>query len=86
VPIYEFRCLECGERFETLVDAGTESAVCRECGAEGADRVLSAQAAPFGLAKTPGEARRQESRNAELRKRTKAEFKAKRKRAREGGG
>jgi putative FmdB family regulatory protein len=85
VPIYEFRCGKCGERFETLVDIGTESAICRECGAEGAERVLSAQAAPFGVVKTPGGARRQEQRNAELRKRTKADFKARRKRAREKG-
>ena len=86
MPIYEFRCPECGERFEALVDVGTESVVCRQCAAERAERVLSAPAAPFGLVKPPGEARRQEGRNADLRKRTKADFKAKRKRAREGKG
>jgi len=85
VPIYEFRCGACGERFESLVEAGTESVECRECGAPDAARVLSAQAPPFGLVKSPGETRRQEGRNAELRRRTKAEFKARRKRAREGG-
>ena len=85
VPIYEFRCGACGERFEALVDPGTESVECRECGAAGAARMLSAQAPPFGLVKPPGEARRQEMRNAELRRRTKADFKARRKRAREGG-
>jgi putative FmdB family regulatory protein len=84
VPIYEFRCGACGERFEALVDAGTESAECRVCGADGAPRVFSAQAAPFGLVKPRGEARRQEQRNAKLRERTKADFKARRKRAREG--
>ncbi len=86
MPIYEFRCGACGERFEALVDVGTECAVCRECGAEGAVRVLSAQAAPFGLVKTPGSARQQEQRNAKLRERTKADFKARRKRARDKGG
>ena len=60
MPIYEFRCDRCGERFEALVAAGTETAECRQCGAEGATRVLSAAAAPFALAKTGGEARRQE--------------------------
>jgi putative FmdB family regulatory protein len=84
VPIYEFRCGTCDQRFEALVDVGTESAVCRECGAEGAVRVLSAQAAPFGLVKPPGAARQQERRNAELRKSTKADFKARRERARKG--
>jgi putative FmdB family regulatory protein len=83
--MYEFRCGECGERFEALVDLGTESAVCRECGAAGAKRVLSAQAAPFGLVKTRGDARKQERKNAQLRDRTKADFKARRKRAREEG-
>jgi putative FmdB family regulatory protein len=32
VPIYEFRCGACGERFEALVDAGTETVECRLCG------------------------------------------------------
>jgi putative FmdB family regulatory protein len=86
VPIYEFRCGACGERFEALVDAGTEAAECRVCGAEGSQRVLSAQAAPFGIVKPSGENRRQERRNAELRQRTKADFSARRKRARDARG
>jgi putative FmdB family regulatory protein len=80
VPIYEFRCDECGERFEALAAAGTGSAGCQNCGAEGAQRVFSAPAAPFGLVKSGGEARRQEGRNAELRRRTKADFVARRRR------
>jgi putative FmdB family regulatory protein len=83
VPIYEFRCDRCGERFEALVAAGTESQRCANCGAEAAPRVFSAQAAPFGLVKSGGEARRQESRNAQLRQRTKADFKARREHARD---
>jgi putative FmdB family regulatory protein len=83
--MYEFRCGSCGQRFEALVDAGTETAACRHCGEPGAERVLSAPSAPFGLVKSPGEARRQETRNAGLRAQTKADFKARRKRAREGG-
>ena len=86
MPLYEFRCDRCGERFEELVAAGTEWAPCRKCGADGAVRVLSAQAAPFGLVKSIGAARRQEGRNAELRQRTKADFKARRQRARDSGG
>ena len=86
MPIYEFRCDACGERFEALVDVGTGSVPCRVCGAEGAGRVLSAQAPPFGLVRSPGAARQQERRNAQLQARTKADFKARRKRAREGDG
>jgi putative FmdB family regulatory protein len=85
VPIYEFRCDRCGERFDALVDVGTEAIECRICGSADAPRVLSAQAAPFGLVGSPGSVRRQEARNAKLRERTKADFKARRKRAREGG-
>jgi putative FmdB family regulatory protein len=88
MPIYEFRCEGCGGRFEALVDAGTESVACRLCEATETTRVYSAQAAPMSLVKPPGEKRRQERRNAELHSRTKAEFKARRRRARDsrGGG
>lgn len=86
MPLYEFRCDRCGERFEALVDAGTQSASCRICGAEGAVRVLSAQAAPFGLVKSMGAARRQETRNAELQRKTKADFVARRRSRDPGGG
>ena len=55
--MYEFRCGSCGERFEALVDVGTAALECRVCGAARAERVYSAQAAPFGLVKTPGAAR-----------------------------
>ena len=82
VPIYEFRCEACGERFEALVDGDTESIDCRVCGAEGALRILSVPAAPLHLVKTPRETRKQERKNAQLHNRTKADFKAKRAAAR----
>jgi putative FmdB family regulatory protein len=80
MPIYEFRCEACGERFEALVDAGTETFECRICGRERARRVLSAAAPPMHLVKPPGEARKQERRNAELHRRAKQSFKAERRR------
>ena len=86
VPIYEFECAACGERFEALVDAGAASVACRTCGAEETQRVLSSPAAPMHLVKTPGEARKQERKNAQLRARAKADFKAKRAAARKQGG
>lgn len=60
MPIYEFECGECGERFEQLVAAGTERAACPACGAAGAERRLST----FGLTRqpTPGQKRRMEDR------------------------
>jgi len=86
MPLYEFVCDECGERFEALVDMGTESVECRNCGKGTAKRVLSAHAAPMHLVKTPRQMRKQERANAELRKRTKERFKAARKGAREAKG
>ena len=80
MPIYEFRCEACGERFEALVDAGTEVLGCRRCGAAGAERVLSAVAPPMHLVKPPGEARKQERRNAELNRKAKERFSAERRR------
>ena len=74
MPIYEFVCDACGERFEKLVDAGTESAACAACGSEPTRRVLSAQAATPRLVKTRRVAGTQERRNAELQSRSKRSF------------
>jgi putative FmdB family regulatory protein len=59
VPIYEFECGSCGARFERLAAAGTETATCPECGAEGAERRIST----FGVTTrqlTPAQRRRLE--------------------------
>jgi putative FmdB family regulatory protein len=89
MPMYEFDCDACGERFEDLVAVGTESTECRLCGASGTHRVLSTPGAPWKLVKTPGAAKQQEARNAKLHASTKAQFKETRRQAREakkGGG
>lgn len=49
VPIYEFECGSCGERFEELSSVGTEAATCPVCGIAGAERRLSS----FGLTRQP---------------------------------
>jgi putative FmdB family regulatory protein len=85
MPIYEFRCEACGAVFEELVEAGTEATTCAACGSERTRRMLSAQAAPFSLLKTPGGSRKQERRNARLRASTEARFKEARRRARARG-
>ena len=82
MPIYEFRCGQCHARFEALVPAGTEAEECRQCGAEGATRVLSLPAQPPKLVKSGAGNRRQEAKNRKLHAATKADFKAKRRRAR----
>jgi putative FmdB family regulatory protein len=89
MPLYEFVCDACGERFESLVELGTEGVDCRVCGEPGARRVLSAQAAPMHLVKPPAERRKRERANATLRQQTKTRFKQARARARKrspGGG
>jgi putative FmdB family regulatory protein len=60
MPIYEFECGECGERFEELVAAGTDRSSCPACGAAGATRRYSS----FGLSRqpTPNQKRRMEDR------------------------
>lgn len=84
MPIYEFRCHSCGERFEALVEAGVGSVGCRACGSVETVRALSAPAAPMSHVRSGAAKRAQERKNAELRSRAKAEFKARRRSAREG--
>lgn len=54
VPIYEFECEECGERFEDLVAAGTAAPACPACKATGARRLLSTVSPPGRLPRGPG--------------------------------
>ena len=46
MPLYDFRCPSCDERFEERVPA-SETPPCPACGAAGTERVLSAFAGPF---------------------------------------
>ncbi|MBS1880663.1 MAG: zinc ribbon domain-containing protein [Actinobacteria bacterium] len=46
MPIYEFECEGCGERFEELVAVGVEAAPCTACGSTRTRRLLSAFAPP----------------------------------------
>ena len=78
MPVYEFRCASCGERFEGLVPVGTASATCPQCGAEAIERVLSAQAAQHRLVRSPGDARKQERKNAQTHARAKADLSVRR--------
>jgi putative FmdB family regulatory protein len=84
--MYEFLCSRCGDRFEELVEPGTESVACHSCGAERTRRVYSAQQGPFRIVRTPAEMRKQERRNAQLQDRAKRRFSAERARGRRGGG
>jgi putative FmdB family regulatory protein len=41
MPIYEYVCRECGERFEKLVRAWGETVACPRCEAESVDKQVS---------------------------------------------
>jgi putative FmdB family regulatory protein len=50
MPIFEYRCQECGDIFEVLtLRAGQQEApVCRKCGSAATERVLSSFAGSVG--------------------------------------
>lgn len=64
MPIYEFECEKCGDRFEELVAAGVESARCPACGARKARRLLS-PVSPSGRQPRGGKVRSGESQRRE---------------------
>jgi putative FmdB family regulatory protein len=83
MPIYEFECEDCGAEFDELVAAGTERSTCPECGSERTRRRFSAPAPAFRLVKSRGDARKQEAANRKLHTSAKAQFKERRRKARE---
>lgn len=45
MPIYEFRCIQCGKKFELLIrdgnDTGQEEVRCSECGSKDVEKLFS---------------------------------------------
>jgi len=62
MPLYEFRCRGCGERFEAMVPHA-ERPPCPACGAE-SERMLSVFAGPFTVGMRGYAARRSNSRRS----------------------
>jgi putative FmdB family regulatory protein len=64
VPIYEFECRSCGERFEELVGSHvgreTTEVACPKCGSKEVDRLISGSYAPINRQMTPAQRRRLE--------------------------
>jgi putative FmdB family regulatory protein len=48
VPIYEYRCPACDERFEELVRSSDASVACPRCGSADVERLLSVFAGTGG--------------------------------------
>jgi putative FmdB family regulatory protein len=63
MPIFEFKCEECGARFEELVAVGT-SVPCPQCGGERTRRLYS-QVSPPGQQPRGAKVRADESRRRE---------------------
>ena len=55
MPIYEYRCPTCGEKFEKLVRFGsTDGVVCPRCSSEAPQRMISVFAQSSGGAVSTG--------------------------------
>jgi putative FmdB family regulatory protein len=67
MPVYEFECEECGNRFDELLSAAAEAPACPRCGSR-TQRLLSPVAPPSrqprGAGVRSGEARRREGETA----------------------
>jgi putative FmdB family regulatory protein len=64
MPIYEFECEECGERFEELVASTEAAVVCSACGSARTRRLIS-QVSPPGRQPRGAKVRSSESRRRE---------------------
>jgi putative FmdB family regulatory protein len=64
VPIYEFECEACGERFEELVAADAVTVTCPRCSSERTRRLMSSVSPP-GRQPRGGAVRSDESRRRE---------------------
>ena len=53
MPIYEFRCMDCNESFETLVLRQDEKVSCPKCKGSNVRRLMSAFASKVGDNFTP---------------------------------
>jgi putative FmdB family regulatory protein len=64
MPIYEFECEQCGERFEELVASGAADVACPQCGSVQTRRLISNVSPPGrqprGAAVRSGESQRRE--------------------------
>jgi putative FmdB family regulatory protein len=68
VPIYEFECTRCGERFEELVKPD-ETPACPGCGEHDVQRRLSGQFGYLRIGLRGGDARRSEAKRRDRRER-----------------
>ena len=87
MPIYEFKCSECGCQFEELtgshVGLSPEDVRCPECDSAKVERLSTSTYSPIHRRMTAGERRKLEESRSVDRAGRKAEFKRKRQAARD---
>jgi putative FmdB family regulatory protein len=56
MPIYEYRCTQCGEVSEILVGVGSdgETLICQHCGSSDVEKILSVSSFSFSDNRAPG--------------------------------
>jgi putative FmdB family regulatory protein len=84
VPLYDFHCRDCDERFEEFASPG-QTAPCPACGSADVERVLTAFAGPFTVAPR-GLAARRSNAQRRVREEQRAERKAEREARRKAEG
>lgn len=48
MPMFEYKCRECGRKFEELVSGAQTAMVCPDCGSHKTEKLLSVFAASLG--------------------------------------
>lgn len=84
MPLYDFRCTNCGERFEELLAPG-QAPRCPACDEPDPERLLSTFAGPFTIGRYGRAARKSDAVRAAREERGR-ERRAERREQREGGG
>ncbi len=41
MPIFEYRCRDCGARFERILSSATATTTCKKCGSQNVEKQLS---------------------------------------------
>ena len=52
MPIFEYRCRDCGKNFEAIVNSATSRALCKSCGSRKVEQLLSVFAVAGGSSTT----------------------------------